>query len=103
MKGASFYARYTLGYHLPAEVLLGLFSGVWMLADLLTRKTLGASKEILALRTSVPMMMLLLAMVWRDPWSGGAVATSCSSPGCSARAFSLPQPSSRVPAPFSPW
>lgn len=64
------YARYTLRYHLPAEVLLGLFSGVWMLADLLTRKSLGASKEILAIQTSVPMMMLLLAMVWRDLLEG---------------------------------
>jgi MFS family permease len=65
-RGAPFYARYTLRHHLPAEVLLGLFSGVWMLADLLTRKTLGASKEVLAVQTSVPTMMLLLAMVWRD-------------------------------------
>jgi len=51
-------------------VLLGLFGGVWMLADLLTRKTLGASKEVLAIQTSVPMMTFLLAMVWRDLLEG---------------------------------
>jgi hypothetical protein len=69
-KGAPFYARYTLRYHLPAEVLLGMFGGVWMLADLLTRKTLGASKEVLAIQTSVPMMTFLVAMVWRDLLEG---------------------------------
>ncbi len=62
--------RETLRYHLPAEVLIGVFGGVVMLADLLTRKTLGASKEILAVQTSVPMMTFLLAMVWRDLLSG---------------------------------
>ena len=69
-RAAPFYARYTVRFHLPAEMLIGAFSGVVMLADLVTRKTLGAPDWVLALQTSVPMMALLAAMVWRDLLEG---------------------------------
>jgi MFS family permease len=65
-RAAPFYARYTLRYHLPAEMLLGSFSGIVMLADILARKTLGAPDWMVTVQASVPMMMFVLAMVWRD-------------------------------------
>ncbi|MHC4472325.1 MAG: hypothetical protein ACYS99_15350, partial [Planctomycetota bacterium] len=69
-RAAPFYARYTVRFHLPAELLIGAFSGIFMLADLVTRKTLHAPDWMLALQTSVPMMALLAAMVWRDLLEG---------------------------------
>ena len=69
-RAAPFYARYTVRFHLPAEVLLGLYSGIFMLADLVSRKTLHASDLVLTLQTSVPTMTLVLAMVWRDLLAG---------------------------------
>ena len=65
-RAAPFYARYTIRYHLPAELLLGMFAGIIQLSDLVSRKTLGAPDWVITLQTSVPMMTFVLAMAWRD-------------------------------------
>jgi len=65
-RAAPFYARYTIRYHLPAELLLGMFAGIIQLSDLVSRKTLGAPDWVITLQTSAPMMTFVLAMAWRD-------------------------------------
>jgi predicted MFS family arabinose efflux permease len=70
LRAAPFYARYTMRFHLPAELLLGAYSGVAFLADLVSRKTLGASDWVLSLQASVPMMAFIFAMVWRELLEG---------------------------------
>ena len=66
VRAAPFYARYTIRHHLPAEMLFGAFMGIIQLTDLVSRKTLGAPDWVITLQSSVPMMMFVLAMVWRD-------------------------------------
>lgn len=63
---APFYARYTFPFHMSAEILIGVFFGIYSLVDFVSRKTLKAPDAVLALQTSVPMMAFGLAMVWRD-------------------------------------
>jgi MFS transporter len=69
-RAAPFYARYTMRFHLPAEMLLGVYAGVFGLAEIVTRKTLHASDLVLSLQSSVPMMALVFAMVWREILDG---------------------------------
>ncbi len=63
-------ARYTLRFHLPAEVLLGAVAGITTLGDLIARKTLRTPDYLLALQSSIPTVALLFAMVWRDLLDG---------------------------------
>ncbi|MCU0726159.1 MAG: MFS transporter [Planctomycetes bacterium] len=69
---APFYSRYTLRFHLPAELLLGAVGGITQLGDLVARKTLGAPDWMIALQSSIPTVALLFAMVWRDLLEGAS-------------------------------
>jgi MFS family permease len=71
-RAAPFYSRYTLRFHLPAELLLGAVGGITSLGDLVARKTLGAPDWMIALQSSIPTVALLLAMVWRDLLEGAS-------------------------------
>ncbi len=66
MRALPAYARHTVRFHLPAELLMGGFAGIVYLADIVARSKLGASDIVLAIQTSVPMMALVFAMVWRE-------------------------------------